>query len=114
MNLPDFTLQDFLQDASFPHWVYKTDAAAEQKWNALLTAYPEKKVMAQQAALLLTGISVIPSPVPDSQVQESWNRLKHQLAFPENTRMLSQHEPSKPKQCLFLMKRCFRLVSTQQ
>jgi transmembrane sensor len=97
MNLPDYTLQDFLQDASFPHWVYKTDVAAEQKWNALLTDYPEKKAMAHQAALLLTGISVIPTPIPDSQVQESWNRLKYQLAFPENTHVLSRHETSKLK-----------------
>ncbi|RDC61789.1 FecR family protein [Adhaeribacter pallidiroseus] len=97
MKLPDYTLQDFLQDASFPHWVYKTDAAAEQKWNAFLAAYPEKKALAHQAALLLTGISVNPAPVPDSQMQDSWNRVKHQLAFADNTRPLTTSEPSKLK-----------------
>jgi transmembrane sensor len=97
MNLSDYTLQDFLQDATFPHWVYKTDAVAEQKWNAFLAAHPEKKAMAHQAALLLTGISVLPIPIPDSQVQDSWNRLRHQLTFPENTFVHSLAEPKKLK-----------------
>ncbi|QNF31464.1 FecR domain-containing protein [Adhaeribacter swui] len=85
MSLPDYTLQDFIQDSSFQHWVYKTDAAAEQKWNTWLEAYPEKKVLAQQAALLLTGIAIKPLPIPESQVQASWHRLKHRLAFSENS-----------------------------
>jgi ferric-dicitrate binding protein FerR (iron transport regulator) len=98
MNLPDYTLQDFLQDASFSHWVYKTDTAAEQMWDALLAAHPEKKAMAHQAALLLTGISVISTPVPDSQLQASWSRLKHRLDSLDNTRrMLPTQEPGKLK-----------------
>ncbi|QMU29860.1 FecR family protein [Adhaeribacter radiodurans] len=88
MNLPDYTLQDFLQDTTFPHWVYKTNPVEEQRWSAWLEANPDKKIVAQQAALMLIGISVVPTPIPDSQVQESWQRLKHRLAFQENAELL--------------------------
>lgn len=93
MNLPDYTLQDFLRDASFQHWVYKTNAADEHKWNTLLEVHPAKKVLAQQAAFLLTGISVIPAPIPDSQLQASWERLEERLALSSNKLILSPEEP---------------------
>ncbi len=89
MNLPDYTLQDFLQDASFLHWVHKTGAAEELQWETLLAAHPKKKIMARQAALLLTPVSFTPAPLPDAQQQESWQRLKHRLIFEENAQPLA-------------------------
>ncbi|PSR56177.1 hypothetical protein AHMF7605_23065 [Adhaeribacter arboris] len=84
MDLPDFTIEELLQDSSFQHWVYKTDVAAEVKWDTFLAAHPEQLVVAEQAALLLAGISFTPMVIPEVQEQESWQRLKYRLAFQEN------------------------------
>lgn len=88
--LDNYTLETFLQDPSFRHWVFKTDAAEQAKWDKLLTTQPEKQIIARQAALLLTGIPFAPVPISEAQVEESRQRLKHRLAFQNNaTRTLS-------------------------
>ncbi len=94
LDLPDYTVEDLLQDSSFQHWVYKTNAAAEQKWNAFLTAHPEQKVIAEQAVLQLAGVTFTPKAISDTQMQESWQRLKHRLTFQESSLQL---HPAKTK-----------------
>ena len=82
--LDTYTLETFLQDPSFKHWVFKTDFADEAKWDELLASYPEKRKIAKQAALLLTGVPFETVAIPESQVEESRQRLRHRIAFQNN------------------------------
>ncbi len=81
MNLPEYTLEDFLRDSSFRNWVHQTNPRDEHKWDKLLTAFPQKRELADRAALLLAGVAFVPTPVPESQITASWQRLKHRLVF---------------------------------
>ncbi len=98
LNLPNYTLEDFLKDPSFRNWVYNTNAADKQKWDNWLAANAGQEATALRAATLLTGLAFNPTPVPELQVKESWQRLKHRITFQNNqapVTRVQQYTPSR-------------------
>ncbi len=56
MKYKDYKLLDFLMDEDFQQWVFRATEASNGHWNRVISKYPEKREIIDQAKEVLSGI----------------------------------------------------------
>lgn len=71
------TLEDLLEDASFRHWATGEPGSIVSFWEDWLSNDPDKKILVEQAIVLLKGIPFVvkEQPIAPSMVKEEWKKL---------------------------------------
>lgn len=82
-------VEDFISDDSFVSWVYKADEKHIVQWDTWIAGNPEKKAMAEEAAMLLKHLSINEAAVSNEQVETALARL--------NSAIAAEHENNKTK-----------------
>ncbi len=66
------SLDELIHDPSFINWVLQSDPADVQHWQEWLEQNPEKIPLAEEAALLVKGISFRKKQLPHTAIAQSW------------------------------------------
>ncbi|MBF9254604.1 FecR domain-containing protein [Pontibacter sp. 172403-2] len=66
------TVQDFVMDASFCHWVRGTDPNAGAYWQALLEEYPEKAALIRQARTIVLDLNTGGEQLAEDEKAAMW------------------------------------------
>lgn len=71
-----YSLDDYLEDDAFRHWVFQSDEQGNALWHAVFDRFPEQYTVAQQAQLILQGMSdhFQPTSLAEKPVDEAFAR----------------------------------------
>lgn len=74
-----FQIEDFLQDESFVNWVNRTRQEDIEYWDQWLADNPGKRELAQEAAIMISGILFNPKQLPQSDVENALHVLNQRI-----------------------------------
>jgi len=80
MKFSDYKLRDFIQDESFRNWVHKTVPDDVLQWEAWLEKNPHKRLLANEAAAILRGITFKKQQVSRKKIDAGWHQVTRQIA----------------------------------
>jgi ferric-dicitrate binding protein FerR (iron transport regulator) len=75
----NFTEEDLLLSESFHNWVKKQNPTDILFWEAWLSKYPEKRVVAQRARSIILGLSPEEANVAQQEISQAWVQLQQTL-----------------------------------
>lgn len=73
------SLDDLVDNPSFKNWVYQSNARDVEFWNHWLEVYPEKRKMAEKAAMVVKGVFFNKPNVPEEEIEAHWIALETKL-----------------------------------
>lgn len=79
MNKEFNQLEDFITDDSFFCWAFKTDEKSIAQWELWIAQNPEKRVLAEEAAALLTTLQLTEAPISPEQIAIAEQRLRNNI-----------------------------------
>lgn len=75
MDYSAYKAEDFLSEASFLAWYYRTDASHQDFWTAWITGHPEKQKDVEEAVRILQWLESQGKPVPQQQATAAKRQL---------------------------------------
>lgn len=74
------SLDDLVDNPSFKNWVYQSNTRDVEFWNHWLKIYPEKRKMADKAAMVIKGVIFNKLNVPEEEIEAHWIALETKLS----------------------------------
>ncbi len=84
MDYIDFSVEDFIQDDKFIHWVKTEEAELNAFWESWILAHPEKKEVFMEARIVLINLDFKKDQLPAREKSNLWNLLEADMtrSFP--------------------------------
>ena len=79
-NYKNYSLSDFLADKNFKSWIKNPTLESDLFWNEFQNNFPQKKVLVQQARLVILAYKVEEQDITSSQVNMAWQNIAAQNA----------------------------------
>ncbi|GGZ20798.1 hypothetical protein GCM10007049_11740 [Echinicola pacifica] len=83
MDISNFSVEDFVLDASFRAWVLNPSPAMHSQWQASLKRYPSKKSEVHQARQLLLNYVQPAAQIPAKEVDQVWDAIAREIQYEE-------------------------------
>ena len=75
-NYKNYSLSDFLTDKDFKRWVKNPTQESDLFWNEFQNNFPQKKILVQQARLVILAYKVEEQDITPSQVNIAWQNIE--------------------------------------
>lgn len=76
MDYIDYSVEDFMQDEKFIHWVKTEEVELTTFWESWILAHPEKKEIFMEARIVLLNLDFTKNQLSASEKSNLWNLLE--------------------------------------
>src|SRR5690606_4746143 len=93
MDISEFTIEDFIYDATFRQWVLQPIDHSEKYWARLLAEYPFQAENIKQARTILLRMEAAEYDLHTAEFEQIWSQIDNVTRPPTSHRAVNQAIP---------------------